>query len=158
MKLNTKLMISIVCILIIGCGEQTQHSPDKTLMDTQIIRTYNDMALENAIISQHTLYPYHFVQNGTDLNELGKHDLAVLIRHYIKEPGALNIRKADTSLELYTNRVEMVYQELEKAGLNMDKIAISDKMPGGSGMASETIILILEKEDEETSSSNLILN
>ena len=158
MKLNTKIMIFMVCFLVIGCNEQAQQSPDKPLMNTQIVRTYSDMALENAIISQHTLYPYHFVQNGAGLNELGKHDLAVLLRHYIKEPGSLNIRKADTPLELYTQRVEMVYQELEKAGLETDKIPISDDMPGGSGMASETIILILEKEIEETPSTNLILN
>lgn len=154
MKLKTKMIIAVFCILIAGCNENMEKQPDKPLINAQLIETYNDMALENAIISQHTLYPYHFVQNGADLNELGKRDLGVLIKRFITEPGILNLRKSDTPSDLYSSRVELVYQRLQKAGLNMDKINISDEMPGGSGMASETIIVILEKEDETTSSSS----
>jgi hypothetical protein len=151
--MKTNLVITVLCIISTGCNENVKKAPDKSAINVQLIKTYNDMALENAIISQHTLYPYHFVKNGADLNELGKRDLAVLTKHFITEPGYLNIRKSDTSEDLYASRVELVNQILQKAGLNMDKISIGDEMPGGSGIASETILVILEKENENKPSS-----
>jgi len=123
-------------------------------MNSQLINTYNDIALENAIISQHTLYPYHFVKNGAELNELGKRDLAVLIRHFVKQTGHLNIRKYNIPVELYGARVESVHKRLQEAGINMDQISISDDMPGGSGIASESILIILAEEDELAPTEN----
>ena len=108
MKLNMNKMIVLICVLIMGCQETVMESPDKPVINRQLVNTYNDIALENAIISQHTLYPYHFVNNGAELNELGKRDLAVLIRHFTKEAGHLNIRKQNISTELYEARVESV--------------------------------------------------
>lgn len=154
MKLIMNIMIAMFCILTIGCNETMEERPDKPLINRQLIKTYNDMALENAIISQHTLYPYHFIQNGAELNELGKRDLAVLIKHFIKNDGHLNIRKNDISADLYESRVESVYKRLQEAGLDMDRINISDDMPGGAGIASESILVILAQEDEPTSSTN----
>ena len=156
MKLNTNIIIAVFSILLTGCSETVVEPTDKPLINSQAIKTYNDIALENAIISQHTLYPYHFVQNGADLNELGKRDLMVLVNHFVKNFGHLNIRKSDTSTELYEARVESVYEILQKAGLEMDKINISDDMPGGAGLASESILVILLREDEQASSANQI--
>lgn len=150
MKLNKNIIIGLFCILTIGCQETMKESPDKPLINRQLIHTYNDIALENAIISQHTLYPYHFVKNGAELNELGKRDLDVLIRHFTKLAGHLNIRKYHLSTELYEARIEFVHQRLLDAGINMDRISISDDMPGGSGIASESILVILSEEDELT--------
>jgi hypothetical protein len=124
-------------------------------MNSRLINTYNDIALESAIISQHTVYPYHFVKNGAELNELGKRDLAVLIRHFwIKQAGHLNIRKYNIPAELYEARVESVHKKLQEAGINMDQISISDDMPGGSGIASESILIILAEEDELAPTEN----
>jgi len=152
MKVKTTILVILFYVLLSGCNENKVQNPDKSLINAQLIQTYNDMALENAIIAQHTLYPYHFIQNGAGLNELGKRDLGILINHFVTSPGFLNIRKSDTPSDLYASRVEFVYQQLQKAGLNTDKINITDEMPGGSGIASETILVILEKEDETTTS------
>lgn len=148
MKANINTIIISLCILMAGCNEPVQENPAEPVVNAKIINTYNDIALENAIISQHTLYPYHFVDNGAELNELGKHDLAVLTRHFVKEAGHLNIRKHDTSAELYEARVESVQRRLKEAGINMDRISISDYMPGGSGIPSENILVILAEKDE----------
>ena len=148
MKLRMNRIIISFCILMTGCQKTTEESPAEPLVNRQLINTYNDIALENAIISQHTLYPYHFVDNEAELNELGKHDLAVLTRHFIKETGHLNIRKQNTSAELYEARVESVQKRLKEAGVNMDRISISDYMPGGSGITSESILIILAEKDK----------
>ena len=157
MKLNMNKMIVLICVLIMGCQETVKENPDKPVINRQVIGTYNDIALENAIISQHTLYPYHFVNNGVELNELGKRDLAVLIRHFTKEAGHLNIRKQNISTELYESRIESVQKRIEEADISMDRISISDYMPGGSGIASESILVILSQDDEVTTAESQTL-
>lgn len=157
MKLNMNKMIVLICVLIMGCQETVKENPDKPVINRQVMGTYNDIALENAIISQHTLYPYHFVNNGVELNELGKRDLAVLIRHFTKETGHLNIRKKNISTELYEARVESVQKRFEEANINMDRISISDYMPGGSGIASESILVILSQEEKLITAENQTL-
>jgi len=155
MKLNMNTIIVLFCVLTLGCQETVEESPDRHLMNSRLINTYNDIALESAIISQHTVYPYHFVKNGAELNELGKRDLAVLIRHFwIKQAGHLNIRKYNIPAELYETRVESVHKRLQEAGINMDRISISDDMPGGSGITSESILIILAEEDELAPTKN----
>lgn len=149
MKLNMNTIIVLFCVLTLGCQETVEESPD-----FHLINIYNDIALENAIISQHTLYPYHFVKNGAELDELGKRDLAVLIRHFVKQAGHLNIRKYNIPAELYEARVESVHKRLQEAGINMDRISISDDMPGGSGITSESILIILAEEDELAPTEN----
>ncbi len=154
MKIITNIIMMLFCILIVGCQESVEESPDRHLINSQLINSYNDIALENAIISQHTLFPYHFVKNGAELNELGKRDLTVLIRHFLKQSGHLNIRKHNIPTELYEARVESVHIRLQEAGIKMDRITISDDMPGGSGITSESVLIILAEEDELTPTEN----
>jgi hypothetical protein len=149
MKLSMNVTIVLFCILTVGCQEAVvEEGPDMHLINSQLINSYNDIALENAVISQHTLYPYHFVNNGAELNELGKRDLAVLTRHFIKQPGHLNIRRHNIPVGLYETRVESVHKRLQEAGIDMGRISISDGMPGGSGVPSESILIILTEDDQ----------
>jgi len=146
MKLNTSIITAAVlfCIIVTGCGQSVEQGPDKHLINSRLINSYNDTAIENAVIAQHTLFPYHFVQNGAELNELGQRDLAVLTGHFMKHPGRLNIRRHDIPAELYEARVNLVRERLQQAGINVERMNISDGMPGGSGMASERVLVILE--------------
>lgn len=152
MKSNTSTITTVVlfCILTLGCEPSAEQGPDKQLVNRRLINSYNDTAIENAIISQHTLFPYHFVQNGAELNELGQRDLAVLAGHFMKHPGNLNIRRYDTAAELYEARVNTVRERLREAGINVERMSISDGMPGGSGMASERVLTILEGKTQGT--------
>jgi hypothetical protein len=135
----------LFCILAIGCQENVQKEPDDRLINSQLMKSYNDIAIQNAIVSQHTLFPYHFVTNGSELNELGQRDLAALTSHFIKHTGHLNIRRHDTSAALYEARINMVRERLVEAGIGMERISISDSMPGGSGITSERLLIILEQ-------------
>ena len=60
-------------------------------MHEWMVRYYSDAAIENAIIAQQAMFPYHFVEGGAQLNELGQRDLAILAEHYSKQPGTLHI-------------------------------------------------------------------
>ena len=145
MKLSIVTIVVLFCILTIGCQENMEESPNKHLINTQLVNSYNDIAMQNAIVSQHTLFPYHFVTNGAELNELGQRDLAALTSHFIKHPGQLNIRRHISTADLYEARVNMVHERLQEAGIDMERISISDDMPGGSGVASERVLIILEQ-------------
>ena len=151
MKLSMILTMVLFCIMMIGCQESVEESPDKHLINSQLINSYHDIAMQNAIVSEHTLYPYHFVKNGAELNEIGQRDLAVLTKHFMQYPGKLNIRRHNSPAELYEARVKLVREGLQQAGIDMERISISDDMPGGAGMASERILIILEEADEGVS-------
>jgi len=155
MKLSMSIIMVLFCILMVGCEEAVKESPERHLINSQLINSYNDIALENAIVSEHTLYPYHFVQNGKELNDLGERDLAVLTKHFIKQTGHLNIRRHNVSSDLYESRVESVRKRLQETGIDMERISISDGMPGGSGMASENILIILAEEEVLTPIKNV---
>jgi hypothetical protein len=153
MKLNVTIMTVLFCVLIVGCEENMQKNPDNRLINSQLIKSYNDIAIQNAVVSQHTLFPYHFVMNGAELNELGQRDLAALTSHFIKYPGHLNIRRGKTAAALYEARVNMVHEKLLEAGIDMKRVSISDDMPGGSGITSERMLVILEQAPESVSTS-----
>ena len=125
-----------------------EKPPTERLMNSKLINTYNDIAIQNAIISEHTMFPYHFVKNSAELNELGERDLAVLTAHLAKNGGHLNIRQLGVPAELYAARVGVVHERLKEAGIDMERISISDGMPGGSGMPSEKVLVILEQESQ----------
>ena len=153
MKLNMMLMTVLFCILTCGCQENMQNKSNNHEINSQLVNSYNDIAIQNAIVSQHTLFPYHFVNNGGELNELGQRDLAALTSHFIKYPGHLNIRRHNTTAGLYEARVNMVHERLQEAGIDKGRISISDNMPGGSGITSERILIILEQASEGASTS-----
>jgi hypothetical protein len=128
-----------------GCPEDARTAADRHL-DTELVKTLNHIGVENAIITQHTLYPYHFTVDGAELNELGQRDFAVLARHFVEHPGILNIRQGDgIAPELYQARVASVTSLLKKAGVEPGRVSVSDGMPGGPGLRAEKVVTILQK-------------
>lgn len=148
MKLNTIISICLPFLLLAGCQENMQKSQDTHLLNSGLIESYNNISISNAIISQHTLFPYHFVNNSSGLNELGNNDLMVLIKHFTENPGELNIRQGNVSDEIYQARVNFVLKKIKEAGINREKISIADDMPGGSGMSSEKVLTILKNDSQ----------
>ena len=148
MKLCNIIIISLSCVLMVGCSETVQKSQNPYLIEGELVNSYNDIALQNAIIAQHTLFPYHFVKNSAEINELGSRDFGVLVKHFTKNPGSLNIQRGDSSVDIYQARINLVLDGLKQAGIDTGQIYISDGMPGGSGMPSEKVITILEESEE----------
>jgi len=142
------------CVFMAGCAENVQRSQDTELINSELINSLNDAAIQNAIISQHTLYPYHFMENGAELNELGRHDFAVLTKYFMEHPGSLNIRRADVPADLYEARVNKLVEHWTKAGIKMERVRISDGMPGGPGMPSEKVVTILENFGKSAASKS----
>ncbi|MBN2270329.1 MAG: hypothetical protein JXN61_06930 [Sedimentisphaerales bacterium] len=160
MKNCTSILMVICCVFMAGCGGGAKQANslelDRNRINSGLVNSYNDLAMQNAIIAQCTLYPYHFIKNSAELNELGQRDLAVLAGHFKEYPGQLNIRRDDLPAEIYGARVNHTLDLLKKAGVDAERISVSDGMPGGSGMASERVLRILaaaEGQDNKTESA-----
>lgn len=148
MKMPAVVALCLVGSLAAGCTEDTKTTADQRL-DTELVRTINNIEVENAILAQHTLYPYHFVLEGERLNELGQRDLDVLARHFLEYPGILNIRRGEgTTAERYQARVAYVTNRLKEAGVEPGRVTLLDGIPGGSGLASEQVVTILKKTSD----------
>ncbi len=154
----------LICILgltlaVSGCAEEPlQESSDTHELNSWLVRTVNDTSVQNAIIRQHTLFPYHFIDYGKNLNDLGNHDLAVLVKHYQENPGPLNIRQGRTPRELYEARVESVMQIMTEAGLDIDRVSIGDGPAGGDGMDGEQVLVIMQRQNESSDSTSMDLS
>ncbi len=145
MKISGIVAICLACGLLSGCEEDKRTAADRRF-DREMVRTLNNVGVENAIITQHTLYPYHFAAEGEKLNDLGQRDFAVLARHFTEHPGLLNVRQGEgISPELYKARVAYVTSRLKDAGIDPARVSISDGVPGGPGVRSEQVVTILRK-------------
>ncbi len=148
-KIGLVIEIILCCILVFGCQETVkEQEPDKGLINEKLVNSFNDTAIKNAIINQHTIYSYHFVNDSDKLNELGMRDLAVLADHYKSNPGQLNVCRDNVPDSLYQARVNFVLNQLKESGIDTERVSISDGMPGGQGMPSEKVLDIIKNKDK----------
>lgn len=149
MKCPTQFVCAGLVMAAFACNSpspstpSTSSGPPEREINMASAKWMNDTAIQNAIIAQHTLYPYHFVTYSACLNELGEHDFCVLIDHYTKHPGPLNLRRGDATAELHEARLQFISDRLAKAGIEVGPI--EDGLPGGEGMLSEFVLMILER-------------
>jgi len=136
---------TLLLVLLSGCYPEGSRSEQRRLVDARLVNWPLNTAISNGIIRQHTLFPYHFVNGATVLNELGQHDLAVLAAHYKDFPGKMNIRRGDADEALYRARVKTVLEGLTEAGVEADCIKVADDLPGGEGIPSERVVNILKE-------------
>jgi hypothetical protein len=94
---------------------------------------------------QSALYPYHFVPDSAELNELGVNDLSVLAMHLRDHAGSLLISRGAASKELHDARVRAVLAALEEAGVAKSQVAVHEGLPGGDGLPSSHVVEILKK-------------
>ena len=140
--------LALLCVFLCSCNNTHRKPVNEGQMNAGLITAYNDTAMENAIIVQHSLYPYHFVNNSDQLNELGRRDLSVLAKHFKEYPGQLDISRDGTSESLYQARLAYVAGQLKKDGIDISKLTISDGLPGGSGMTSSEVVQVKEADQK----------
>jgi len=134
-----------------GCQDGWLPHDDHNKANALLVRSPSDEAIRNAIIRQRTLFEYHFVPDSPALNELGLSDLAVLIDHFSKHPGHLNLRRGNQSNELYEARMARIMERLAHAKVEVKKVSIGDAPAGGDGKPSREVIEILSPKGTSTS-------
>lgn len=148
------LSLSACVIMAAASGCQTSDpdlKPRGTLnashraVNEALVESARLQSTDAAIIRQHTLYPYHFVQYGSDLNDLGKRDVHILARHYQNNPGPLNVNQGDAPASLYQARVQTVKDAMVMNGVAANRLTIADEMPGGEGLPSDWVVIVLDR-------------
>jgi hypothetical protein len=139
-----------VVLLLGGCnGSLEVRDPNTPTPEQQsaanrwTISNIHDAAINNAILTQHTLFPYHFNTGLETLNDLGERDLAALAANYRARPGELSVRRGDASEDLYAARLAVVAKRLQESGVETARVKIIDAPAGGPGLNSERVVKIL---------------
>lgn len=151
MKGLTILTTSVLLVVAAGCNMPEPRLQDRSRLNAWLLASVRDTAINQAIILQGVVHPYHFVSGAAVLNDLGKHDLNVLAAHYRRHPGALSIRRGNAATDLYEARVARVVKTLTRAGVEKGRVAICDTFPGGEGMTSERVLRVLENDSDQGS-------
>ncbi len=108
-------------------------------------------SIDRAIVAQRTLYPYHFVTDAAELNDLGRRDLRALAKHYREHTGELALWRGDASETLYEARQTTVEEQLLEMGISAEQLIVGDGVPGGDGISSERLIRILSEQEASAS-------
>lgn len=149
MKVWMPVILTVSALWVGGCNSPEWPVQRRSEMNAWTVDQYHRDSQEAAIVSQHTLYPYHFVANSADLNELGERDLGVLADHYRDNPGRMNVRRAGTPPDIYKARLDTVTAMLSERGVDPERIRIADGPAGGEGISSARMLVILEEKMDE---------
>lgn len=145
MKFPLLLLSSLTCAALLGCQGTLANTEGDAPSTPWVGDAVRRAAVERAIVVQHTLYAYHFVDGAAELNALGAKDLAVLAEHFRQHGGQLNLRRANAPAQLFDARVAAITKALTQAGVTAGRVTVADGLPGGDGMLSERVIAILAK-------------
>ncbi|MCH8153022.1 MAG: hypothetical protein IH830_11710 [Planctomycetes bacterium] len=151
MKHLTILILCSATIAALGCEKVERAMDDPRSLNAAMLNSYNVDAVDHAIIRQHTFYPFQFVTDGAQLNELGRRDVDVLARHFKEFPGALNVRRGNAAGALYEARARTVVDALAEAGVDVERMMVSNGLPGGDGVTSERVLIFQERAAQATS-------
>ena len=124
------------------------NAPPAAPEDEWLVKSIDDDMVDNAILTQHSLYPYHFLPDSPCLNDLGSRDLSLLVSHFKSCSGNLNVNRGDASEELYNARLKTVAQRLSLAGVDSSRVKIGEGLPGGDGITTDRVVANKEKEKE----------
>jgi hypothetical protein len=134
------LNLAVLALLLGGCAVDPMKSPRSGAGDLLL-----GASMQRAIVVQSALYPYHFVPDSAELNELGVNDLNVLAMHLRDHAGSLLISRGGASKELHEARVRAVLAALEESGVAKTQVAVHDGLPGGDGLPSTKVVEIMKK-------------
>ena len=160
MNLRCLMLIGLIVSALAGCSNKEKvkvenefefkgaYPDDYEEIHRAMIDGYRTQHVDDAIIRQRTLYPYHFEQDSAELNQLGMRTVHVLSMHYRDKSGTISVRAGGASDELYKARLAEVRQRMTDAGVDLARITIEDRLPGGDGISSDQVVIINERIKE----------
>jgi hypothetical protein len=155
-----RLAAAVLAIVATGCERPESDRVALTVQDAPenshgwLVQAVELAQVRKAVIAQHTLYPYQFVANSAELNELGQRDLGILAEHYSVYPGPLNVRRGNESDDLYDQRVNTVVQALHRAGVDTSRIRVENAMSGGEGSPADRVVLVMLRSQQDSARRN----
>jgi len=140
MKRFALMTAAALLVMLPGCKTEQTFSHDRAVMNAWSVDVYHTEMIHRAILTEHTLYPHHFVKHSAALNDLGERDIDVLTRHYADNPGPLNVRRGRAGDDLYEARLKTVVEYMRAGGVDLERVALADGFAGGDGMSAEQVL------------------
>lgn len=136
------LLLMTTAGVLAGCQSPQQQAADwsnddRAATNAWMMRTYFDDQITNGIVTQHTIYPHHFVDGTAKLTERGRRDVSVLAGYYAEnEGGVLVMPHGRISQELYRKRIDAVRVALASGGVEPALVMIDDGVWDGDSVRS----------------------
>lgn len=150
MKFGVVIPMFAAAVLLAGCKAKEAQSSfvvdDSRALHEAIVKSYWVEHTEDAIVRGSAVYPYHFEQNSSHLNELGAYELGVLARYGHDHSLNVHVARGNVSEALYQARVNTVHDALVDGGADGSLLAINDTLPGGGGMNADRVRMNAERE------------
>lgn len=146
-----RLALLVGMAAIAGCsmypkGSLTEISvTHRREFNSEMVTSLTQEQAANAVVTQRTLYPYHFAEGSAQLNPLGERDLTILAQRCGNRLDSLNLERGDATDTLYEARKTMVRAYLANLDVALTADAIVDGQPRGDGKTSEEVVLGLVK-------------
>ena len=146
MKSTLLYAASALALLTAAC-KSAEHERPRGFGQMWVSETLRAAAIQEAVNTQRTLFPYHFVAGGAELNELGMHDLELLASHLAATGADLRVPRGSAPEELHRARVRSVGEALAELGLA--QVPIVEGVPGGDGVPSARMLEILDADSPQ---------
>ena len=99
---------------LVGCRSSASEGPAPATSEMWVSRWINEATQNEAILREKTVYPYHFVPETAELNDLGLRTVSVLAGHFVQHDGSMNVRQGDASEALQDARLAAVRAHLSE--------------------------------------------
>ena len=149
-------LIFLAPLVLGACQTPQQEWDNRAIRNMWVGDHLRRASIEQATITQSTLFPYHFVGGTAQLTPLGERELKVLAKHFATSGGHLNIKRSSAADELYEARVAFVRQALNEAGVGEEQVTIGDGRPGGYGRSSDALVEMLASDDDGQGDDSLV--
>lgn len=158
MKSISVVALSCLALAASGCasfydGVDPAGSPraldQRKLENSELVTAPIQDSVTKAVIAEHSLRPYHFVERSASLNELGQNHVEILADHYALNPGQVHLNSGEHSMALRKERIATIVSVLEEGGVDMSRVQIREDLPGGDGMSSREVLLIINAPEGE---------
>ena len=123
-------MIHLIAILSVaamaGCSLSSQPLTERRDRHVSLINSLFDGQINDAVITQHTLFPHHFIAASAALNEHGERDLHALsthLREHLKPPMLEKETSTDVTVYFDYDRAEIQKEALP----NLDQAVLTLK-------------------------------
>ena len=149
--------------ILVGCGTAVFPEPSRPAKltyeqrhwaDSWMVSSLQEQTVRNAVLRQHTIFPYHFEGDSAELNAIGKRDLAILAGQFRNHAGRLNVRRDEACDRLFQERVASVRAFLWHEGVPPGNVRIADACAGGDGMDSEQTMEVLRRSREKKTATD----
>ena len=144
---RTRVLAALTLTAVLaGCDHKDPYvNENARLMDQAMMDTVRMQPIDQAVIAQRTLYPYHFVAGNDTLEGIGRHDLRIIVDHYRDQGVPLNVNRGEASEQIYDARVRTVAKFIADCGVPDNRIQIVQGRPGGPGLPGAWVVKILSK-------------